>query len=57
MYGMELRADVSTTVQANDSDVRVLILQIKDKPIAEPVAQHGPFEMNTRAEIHHGKIL
>ena len=49
-YGMELRADVSTTVQAGESDVRVLILQ--GRPIAEPVAQHGPFVMNTRAEIH-----
>ena len=54
-YGMELRADVSTTVQANDSDVRVLILQ--GRPIAEPVAQHGPFVMNTRAEIHRPLMI
>jgi redox-sensitive bicupin YhaK (pirin superfamily) len=32
-----------------DTDLEVLMLQ--GRPISEPVAQHGPFVMNTRAEI------
>jgi redox-sensitive bicupin YhaK (pirin superfamily) len=49
-HGMELRADVSTILEAMEDDVRVLILQ--GKPIAEPVAKHGPFVMNTQEEIY-----
>ena len=31
-YGMELRADASTTVQAGDADVRVLIYKADQLP-------------------------
>lgn len=49
-HGMELDATLSTTVQAPDAPVRVLVLQ--GRPIDEPVVQHGPFVMNTREEIY-----
>ena len=49
-HGMQLHAHLSTVIEANDERVRVLVLQ--GKPIAEPVAQHGPFVMNTTEEIY-----
>lgn len=47
-----LRADQSADIGHNGSNekaVEVLVLQ--GRPIGEPVAQHGPFVMNTMAEI------
>lgn len=45
---IELRADADVPLVAG-SDVELLLLQ--GRPIGEPVAQHGPFVMNTSAEI------
>jgi redox-sensitive bicupin YhaK (pirin superfamily) len=36
-------------LEAGAADVEILMLQ--GRPIGEPVAQHGPFVMNTRAEL------
>ena len=46
---LELRADQPVDLQAGPDEVQCLLLQ--GKPIGEPVAQHGPFVMNTQAEI------
>jgi redox-sensitive bicupin YhaK (pirin superfamily) len=47
--GVVLATEQSVVLQAGDTPVECLVLQAK--PIAEPVAQHGPFVMNTRQEI------
>ena len=51
--GVALRPDVVTTLVAgagpDHQDVELLVLQ--GRPIGEPIAQHGPFVMTTRAEI------
>lgn len=44
-----MQPESSVTLHAGDQPVRILILQ--GKPIDEPVAQYGPFVMNTREEI------
>jgi hypothetical protein len=44
-----VRPDVDMTVRAGEGEVELLLLQ--GRPIAEPVAQHGPFVMNTREEV------
>ena len=41
--------DAAIRLEAAGSAIELLMLQ--GKPIAEPVAQHGPFVMNTRAEL------
>ena len=41
--------DVALGLEATDGDLEILLLQ--GRPIAEPVAQYGPFVMSTRAEL------
>jgi redox-sensitive bicupin YhaK (pirin superfamily) len=47
---VRVRADVELPI-VNGGDVDAELLLLQGKPIGEPVAQHGPFVMNTRAEI------
>jgi redox-sensitive bicupin YhaK (pirin superfamily) len=46
---IQVRADRPVRIAAVDGPTHVLLLQ--GRPIAEPVAQYGPFVMNTRAEL------
>lgn len=46
---IELHPQADVTLIAGDKNCRFLILQ--GKPIGEPVAQYGPFVMNTQQEI------
>jgi redox-sensitive bicupin YhaK (pirin superfamily) len=46
---IEVRSDVAIDVEAGDGECELLLLQ--GRPIAEPVAQYGPFVMNSEAEI------
>jgi redox-sensitive bicupin YhaK (pirin superfamily) len=43
------RGDAELTVENGDDDAEFLLLQAR--PLDEPVAQHGPFVMNTAAEV------
>jgi redox-sensitive bicupin YhaK (pirin superfamily) len=47
--GAALPADRPATLIAGDQEAEILLLQ--GRPIGEPVAQYGPFVMNTRQEI------
>ncbi len=46
---IELRGGTAVELVNGDETTEFLLLQ--GRPIGEPVAQHGPFVMNTRAEI------
>jgi redox-sensitive bicupin YhaK (pirin superfamily) len=46
---IEVVADKPITLTAPEGKVEVLLMQ--GRPIGEPVAQYGPFVMNTRAEL------
>jgi redox-sensitive bicupin YhaK (pirin superfamily) len=49
-HSVDLLADQPVILESGRDDVYLLLLQ--GQPINEPVAQHGPFVMNTAEEIH-----
>ncbi len=46
---VDVHADQPVRIEATDGAVEILLLQ--GRPIGEPVAQYGPFVMNTRGEL------
>ncbi len=46
---VRVRSDVDVSLEAGADECEILVLQ--GRPIGEPVVQHGPFVMNTQAEI------
>ncbi|MBX3222631.1 MAG: pirin family protein [Labilithrix sp.] len=51
---LAVRSDRAVKLEAGDAPVDILILQ--GRPIGQPVAQYGPFVMNTRAEIQQAVV-
>ena len=48
-HAMQLQADASIAIVNGDAETELLLLE--GMPIGEEVAQHGPFVMNSRAEL------
>ncbi|MEI9938952.1 MAG: pirin family protein [Pseudomonadota bacterium] len=51
---VQVQSDAEVVLENGTIGSEILLLQ--GRPIAEPVAQHGPFVMNTRAEIQQAMI-
>jgi quercetin 2,3-dioxygenase len=54
LAAVQVRSDVPVELENGTVETEILLLQ--GRPIAEPVAQHGPFVMNTRAEIQQAML-
>lgn len=48
-YGIQLHPEKPITIKTGSKECKLLLLQ--GKPISEPVAQQGPFVMNTQEEL------
>ena len=53
-HGVEVRAEAELLLRNGSEPSELLLLQ--GRPIQEPVVQHGPFVMNTRAEIQQALL-
>ena len=53
-HGFDIESDQGLKISNGESESRLLLLQ--GKPINEPVAQYGPFVMNTRTEIQQAYL-